>query len=161
MSHHHSLPIIIKIDGMTCIVRDGKKIVAMLEAMPGIRSANLMFSSRTVFLESDGSFETPSLESSALECIQRSGYSASLQSPEWSAVTLVGVNCITVARRVEAVLASIPGAIRVILHFPTRRLLLLSGFDAGYAVARAAEAGETFSTLKFYLFSRFDTSRAE
>ena len=132
---------LLKVDGVNCAVRDGKKIVANLQALPGIRSVHLLFPSRSIVLESDGSPVSSSLEKSALKCVQLAGYSASSQSPQWSAVSLVGVSCITIARRIEILLQRHPSIIRACLHFAARRVLVLSDGDSSAAVAVAAEAG--------------------
>jgi hypothetical protein len=131
---------LLKVDGVNCAVRDGKKIAAKLQALPGIRSVHLLFPSRSIVLESDGSPVSSSLET-AIQCVQLAGYSASSQSPQWSAVSLVGVSCITVARRIEIILQRHPSIIRACLHFAARRVLVLSDGDSSAAVAVAAEAG--------------------
>ena len=131
---------LLKVDGVNCAVRDGKKIAAKLQALPGIRSVHLLFPSRSIVLESDGSPVSSSLET-AIKCVQLAGYSASSQSPQWSAVSLVGVSCITVARRIEIILQRHPSIIRGCLHFAARRVLVLSDGDSSAAVAVAAEAG--------------------
>lgn len=133
--------LLVRVDGMNCAVRDGKKIVAALQALPGMRAAHLLFPSRCVMLEGDGSPDSSSLESSALNRINLAGYSASARAPQWSALSLVGVSCITVARRVVNVLLSHPGVLLARLHFPLRRVLVLSDGDTEGAAAAAAEAG--------------------
>ncbi len=132
---------LLKVDGLNCVVRDGKKIVAMLQALPGIRSVHLLFPSRSIVLESDGSPDSSSLESSALKCVQLAGYSAAARLPQWSALSLVGVSCITIARRVEILLQCHPAVIKAHLDFAARRVFVLSDGDSAASVAAAAEAG--------------------
>jgi hypothetical protein len=133
--------LLLKVDGLNCAVRDGKKIVAMLEVLPGIRSVHLLFPSRSIVLESDGSPDSSSLESSALKCLQTAGYSATARLPQWSALSLVGVNCITIARRVEILFQNHPAVIKAHLDFAARRIFVLSDGDSAACVATAGEVG--------------------
>jgi len=141
--------LLIRVDGMNCVVRDGKKIVAALQALPGMRSVQLLFPSRCVVLEGDGSPDSLFLESSALSRIHLAGYTAAARAPQWSALSLVGVTCITVARRVATLLLSHAGVLDARLHFPQRRIAVLSDGDTLGAVAAAAEAGVCARVLGF------------
>jgi hypothetical protein len=128
VSPQQPLHLLLKVDGMNCVVRDGKKIVAILQELPGVRSAHLLFPSRCIVLESDGSPYSSSLESNAVASVQLAGYAAASRSPQWSAVSLVAVRCITVARRVESLLHNHPAIIRARLDFAARRVRALPTF---------------------------------
>jgi len=81
------LRLLLKVEGIACAVRDGKKIVAALQTLPCVLSATLLFPSRCIVLQSDGSADLSSFESSALKCIQLLGYAAAARAPTWSAVS--------------------------------------------------------------------------
>jgi hypothetical protein len=135
------LRLLLKVDGIACAVRDGKKIVAALQTLPGVRSATLLFPTRCIALHSDGSPDLSSFESSALKCIQLLGYAAAARAPTWSAVSLLQVNCVTAARPLQALLHNHPAIISARLDFPARRVYVLSDGDSSAAVAAAAGAG--------------------
>jgi hypothetical protein len=136
------LRLLLKVDGMNCAVRDGKKIVAALLALPAVLSAQLLFPSRCIVLQSDS--KDPSFfKSSALKCIQLLGYAAAVRAPTWSAVSLAQVNCITAARPLEHLLHNHPAVIAGRLDFPARRIYVLSDGNSSAAVAAAAQAGWT------------------
>jgi hypothetical protein len=135
------LRLLLKVEGIACAVRDGKKIVAALQTLPGVLSATLLFPSRCIVLQSDGSPDLSSFESSALKCIQLLGYAAAARAPTWSAVSLSQVNCVTAARPLAALLHNHPAVIAARLDFPARRVYVLSDGDSSAAVAAAARAG--------------------
>jgi hypothetical protein len=142
VSPQKPLRILLKVDGMNCAVRDGSNIVAKLQALPGVRSANLLFPSRCISLHIEGPPESSSsVESSALHCIQLAGYAAAPRCPQWCALSLARVSCITVARRLESLLSNHPAVFRSCLDFAARRIFLLSDGDSGAAAAAAADAG--------------------
>ncbi len=141
VSPQQPLRLLLKIDGMKCALRDGNNIVAKLQVQPGIRSAHLLFPSRSVVLHADKSADASSVLSSSLNCIRLAGYAAAPCAPRWGAVVLVGVTCVTVARRVERMLSDHPAILRCHLDFASRRLFLLGDGDSAPAVAAAAETG--------------------
>ena len=143
VSPQQPLRLLLKIDGMNCALRDGKNVVTKLQAQPGIRSAHLLFPSRSVVLHIDGSADASFVQSSALKCIQLAGYAAAPQPARCCALALVGVSCITVARRVEHLLSNHPAVLRCHLDFASRRIFLLGDGNSAPAAAAAAHAGRS------------------
>jgi hypothetical protein len=158
VSPQQPLRLLLKIDGMKCALRDGKSLVGQLRAQPGIRSAHLLFPSRTILLQVDGPASS-FLHSPALHCISLAGYAASPRAPQWCAVELVGVTCITVARRIESLLNNHPNFLKCCLDFASRRVFLLGDGDSAPAVAAAAEAGVLCCAAHVRLYSASDADQ--